>query len=626
MCRIAGIITRQPNEGSSAALKRMLAQLAHGGPDDEGIYSDGNLTFGHRRLSIIDLSSAGHQPMRSTEDHYIISYNGEIFNYQELKAELLSDGVSFATATDTEVIIRVYEKWGASGFARLRGMFAFSFFDRLKNKVLLVRDAVGIKPLYYFKNADTLIFASEVKAFRAYDERWKQSDNWPIFFLAFGSIPFPYTTLNDVYQLRGGSFLELDLNNFSVVQMSFKSLPVGTAMITDAKQAIGNVYGQMNEALKRHLLSDAPLGVFLSGGIDSSLLTIMADKEVNHELQAVSVNFKEATYDERAFQQIALSRTNHTHQNSYEVGESMFWEHLDDIWNAMDQPSIDGVNSYFVSYFARRAGLKAVLSGLGADELFGGYASFSRISIARFLRILPFKNMFAAVAGQIREQYKRISFLTVPGAIGDYLFLRGLFTPDQIASVLNIELTEVLRVLNTVSVNVPDNLSDKEYASFLESEIYMKNQLLKDTDFMSMWHALEVRVPFLDEDLIATVETIPSDIRYQNDRPKFLLTTAFKDQLPHEIIFRRKTGFTFPFSLWLKNSPQRSGQIFPKGEEAGKVKSQFMAGKTHWSKYWSLIVMQNFRDRVAQPMTTVQQKHVAAFALLCGIFVNLPVA
>jgi asparagine synthase (glutamine-hydrolysing) len=595
MCRIAGIITRSVERDGNRHLASMLAQLSHGGPDDEGIYADGNVFFGHRRLSIIDLSQAGHQPMLSASSQLIISFNGEIYNYRELKIELQKANVLFETATDTEVILKAYEAWGPNSFGRLRGMFSFSLYDKTGGKIFLVRDPVGIKPMYYFCNDQELIFASEVRAFLAYDRQWTQSNEWKALFLAFGSIPHPYTTLNGVFQLAGGTYLEFNLKNFSPAIVAYRAGAGNNESPSDGVDGTVATAGiQMRRALRRHLISDAPLGVFLSGGIDSSLLTLLADAEASQEVQAVSVNFDESSFNEKTYQDRVMRETKQTTQNSYTVTESLFWSHLEDIWNAMDQPSIDGINTYFVSLFAKKAGLKAVLSGLGADEYFGGYASFKRLLTTRLLAFIPMKATAAKLAGRIDQRLERLIFLNIPGPVGDYLFLRGLFTPGRIAKLLNMSEAEVWKILKGVNCPVPRKLRGKEYASFLESEIYMKNQLLKDTDYMSMWHGLEVRVPFLDQDLIEFAEQVRPSIRFSSERPKFLLTKAFESILPEEIVFRKKKGFTFPFAEWIKKSHVKFQSLLPAGGESEKTAREFQDDKIHWSKYWSLVVMKKF--------------------------------
>ncbi len=576
----------------------MLTILRHGGPDDEGVFIEAPVSFGHRRLSIIDLSSAGHQPMLSHNENIVLSYNGEIYNYRLLKQELELKGVVFKTHTDTEVIISAYEQWGISFFNRLEGIFAFSLYDKIRKKIYLVRDQLGVKPLYYFASNQELIFASEVRAFQALRGGWKENEDWKVLFLAFGSLPHPHTTLASVFQLAPGTFLEFDLLRFNFRTELYYKPGSKEYTINKVETALSCMKQAIAAASHKNMLSDAPLGIFLSGGIDSSLLTLLAD-QVEQSVKTVSVNFEDASFDELPYQQMILDRTQHLEHHSYFVTESVFWQNLEDVWQAMDQPSIDGVNAYFVSSCAKQAGLKVVLSGVGADEVFGGYESIKRITWLKKLRYLPFRNTIAHLLGLYKKEFKRLVFLSIPGGIGDYLLLRGIHTPDTIAGLLNISEKDVWNVLKNVTIDLPETTDAREYVSLLESKIYLTNQLLKDTDSMSMWHGLEVRAPFLDVSLLEKANQIIPAIRYNRQAPKYLLTASNKDILPDEIVYRKKAGFTFPFALWMKRNPDRFKALVKEGESTDEVVHDFENGQSHWSKYWSLVVLNQFKVIVA---------------------------
>lgn len=578
----------------AAGLKVMMNAVAHGGPDDEGSYVDGGVALGHRRLSIIELSKAGHQPMMNEQDDIVISYNGEIYNYQELRKELELEGLNFRTKTDTEVIIQAYQFWGTGAFDKLEGIFAFALYDKNKQQVFLVRDHLGVKPLYYFIDSEQLMFASEVRAFKAVKGDWKENEDWKILFLAFGSIPHPYTTLEGVVQLAPGSYLALDLKNFSSSINYYYKFNNLDYSIKSTDEALTMMQFTSRKALRKNLISDAPLGIFLSGGIDSSLLTLMADQYVK-KVNTISVNFDDASYDEYPFQKMVLDRARNVDHTAHRVTEKMFWEQIDDVWNAMDQPSVDGVNTYFVTRCAKRDGIKVVLSGLGADEVFGGYVSFGRIKWMRRFRLLPFKKTIAALLSRLRDAWGRVIYLTLPGAIGDYLFLRGIFTPNEISSHLGLSAKRVWEALEKVPSDIPSGLNDVEYASQLEARIYMSNQLLKDTDFMGMWHGVEVRVPFLDIEMVKKVHTIAPAVRYNDIWPKYLITASNSNVLPPKIVFRKKMGFTFPFALWMKRSSKKFRPLLPEGVMAASVYRDYENDKCHWSKCWSLAVLQQFR-------------------------------
>jgi asparagine synthase (glutamine-hydrolysing) len=594
MCRIAGRVSKQTPIDFKGDLQKMLRVMAHGGPDDEGIYIDGHVAIGHRRLSIIDLSKAGHQPMLTEDSEIVISFNGEIYNFLEIRKELETHGFVFRTLTDTEVILNAYRCWGTKSFYRLEGIFAFALYDKKQQLFYLVRDHIGVKPIYYSLDDNELLFSSEVRALKAIRNDWKENEDWKILFLAFGSIPHPFTTFSQVLQLAPGSYLRLDLVSFNRELVPYYRSDNSDYSIHSKREALTQIQFSLQKAIRKNLLSDAPLGVFLSGGIDSSLITLLADKFLP-SVKTLSINFDDAAYDEHSYQQILLEKTENVEHTSHRVTEHMFWEYLDDIWKAMDQPSIDAVNAYFVSRFAKTEGIRAVLSGVGADEIFGGYASFKRIKWMRMIRKLPSKIGISKILSKYKKSWGRLVYLRLNGVIGDYLFLRGIFTPHEISGILKIEEGKVWEVLQKVPFETPHKMNNIEYASFLEKKIYMTNQLLKDTDYMGMWHGVEVRVPFLDIELLKKVRSIPPAIRYATKWPKYLLTASHDSILPHKIIFRKKKGFTFPFSIWMHRSSKRFRALMPEGVETDLVAHDFAHGHCHWSKCWSLAVLEQFK-------------------------------
>lgn len=586
----------------------MLNAMAHGGPDAEGVYFDGPVVFGHRRLSIIDLSIAGNQPMISADSEVIISFNGEIYNFMNIRRSLEDLGVFFTTKSDTEVILQAYQAWGTKAFDLFEGIFAFAIYDKKKGKVFLVRDHIGIKPLYYYIKDGKLIFSSEVRGFKSMNPEWPEFEDWKILFLAFGSIPHPYTTLMDVHQLPAGSYLELTLNDFSNEVHTYYSESNTSVIPSNSSEDLKTMQFAIQDAIRRNMISDAPIGIFLSGGIDSSLLVLLADR-IRSGVNTISINFDEGYYDEHQYQQLALEETLNVDHTSHRITEQMFWDNLDDFWKAMDQPSIDGVNSYFSAKSARKDGLKVALSGLGADEIFGGYPSFKRITWLKRIRNLPFKRLIGKIMGWKNHAYRRIMFLNLPGIIGDYLFLRGIHTPDFIASILHVPEERVWKALQKVKIDFSPKSEDMDYVSRLESKIYMTNQLLKDTDCMGMWHGLEIRVPFLDIDLIKKVESIPPAQRYKQGWPKYLLTASNQHILPPKIIFRKKKGFTFPLETWMRVSKNRFRNLIKMENGVIKIVKSFENGQGHWSKYWSLIVLHKFGPE-ANPRGTPIKKPI----------------
>jgi asparagine synthase (glutamine-hydrolysing) len=595
MCRIAGIISNQLKpEDLRAKVGIMCDALKHGGPDDEGVFLDNkvNLAFGNRRLSIIDLSSNGHQPMTDNQQRAWITFNGEIYNYRSLKEQLLKTGAKFHSDTDTEVILIAYLKWGAAAFSKLRGMFAFALYDSIKAITYLVRDTTGIKPLYYHIDNEQLSFASEIKAFKSANITNVPDPAWSIRFLAFGHIPEPYTTLKNVFSLTKGHFLIWNHHNGAHCINPYCAEMPAHAFISSPEVAEEYIRNSLTAAVSRQLISDAPIGVFLSGGIDSSIITLLANQQKEQQLKTISIYFDEKTYDERAFQSLLIKKIT-GEKFSHLVKQQDFEEFFPTIIRDMDMPTTDGINTWFISKYAHEDGLKAVLSGMGADELFGGYPSFGRIKYLRYLRKIPgsmltWANYFGA------DRYRKVSFLAHNNAIADYLLLRGLFVPSDIARILDTDISQVCEVLFN-SHFVPElGAYDEKHAAWFETNLYMQNQLLRDTDVMSMSHGLEVRVPFLDEDLQETVSHISPRIRFNNRLPKKILINSFKQILPEAIWNRPKMGFTFPLQEWMSQYKEINDPGLYHGKAAQKAFKRFNNGQMHWSKFFALYQLQTY--------------------------------
>ncbi|MDQ0640893.1 asparagine synthase (glutamine-hydrolyzing) [Pedobacter sp. W3I1] len=592
MCRIAGIIDKNRSiDQIEQKVKGMCDIMAHGGPDGEGFYANAGdgIVMGHRRLALIDLSPKGHQPMIYQHGKVVISFNGEIYNYLLLKKELQDLGFQFKTESDTEVILLAYAAWGVESFDRFKGMFAFCLYDADHQQSFLVRDPSGIKPLYYRAVEKHLVFSSEVKAFAETDYSYTEQQDWKIYFLAFGHLPEPYTTLNEVQMLAKGHYLiwqhqsdTFEIKNY-VPEQVFKK-------ITNYEEAKTGIQQNLYRSVKRHLSADAKIGVFLSGGIDSSILSLLADEiqtkttSGSGMLNTISINFEETAFSEKVFQDIIVQRLQGNH-SEYTITPNLFAEHFPAALKAMDQPTSDGINSWFVNYFAKENGLKAVLSGIGADELFGGYPSFKRMGWIKQLKRLPPFILRKSLRFK-KAALKRGYYLSYQNTVGEYLFLRGIFTPDEIAKLLSCSIAKVDQVLQNTSINpIPNHLNDGERASWLECNLYMQNQLLKDTDTMSMQHGVEVRVPFLDQDLLVTLAAINSELKFKGERPKSLLIEAFSKMLPRAIWHRKKMGFTFPFQDWLKKDEHFLRSI-KTGDNtfASAMVDDFRQGNLHWSK------------------------------------------
>lgn len=569
----------------------MCDALKHGGPDDAGMFiaEDTNLVFGHRRLSIIDLSSNGHQPMADVNKRVWITFNGEIYNYLVLKQELTKAGATFCSTTDTEVILQAYLHWGTAAFNKLRGMFAFALYDIAKGITYLVRDTTGIKPLYYHVENGQLSFASEIRAIKVAAIATQENQNWRINFLAYGHVPEPDTTLKDVYSLPKGHMLCWD-NQQGTYTITKYTQTINVAGINTVSAAENAISEMLSMAVSRQLISDAPIGVFLSGGVDSSLLALLANNEKQQQLKTVSIFFDEKEYDESAYQQQVFEKIR-GEKFTHLVKQKDFETFLPNVLNAMDMPTTDGINTWFISKYASEDGLKAVLSGLGGDEFFGGYPSFNRIKYIKYLRSLP-TPFLKAIKYFTADKYRKLSFLTNPNLLADYLFLRGLFVPGDIAELLDCDEKQVYETLFSSHQILNPGLTDQEKAAWFEINIYMQNQLLRDTDVMSMSHGLEVRVPLLDEDFQQVVNSTAPGIRFDKQQPKKLLIDPFKHLLPRSVWDRPKMGFSFPLQKWMGQHPEIANEDLYKSKKAKQIVKNFKAGKLHWSKAFAVYQIQ----------------------------------
>lgn len=591
MCRIAGIANKSL---PLAAIEKMVTQMCnlqkHGGPDDAGVYScaESNLVLGHRRLALIDLSPSGHQPM-FYHQRYVISFNGEIYNFHSLKNELIKAGRQFHTQCDTEVILAAFAQWNTQSFAKLSGMFAFALYDIVEKDLYLVRDPSGIKPLYYSVTNSSIEFASEIRAFTAAENK-KENTNWPVFQLAYGHIPEPVTTLQDVKPLHKGCFHKFNLSTGADSLQSFTHYSYSDTL-HDPLVSLDAIKASLQKAVGRHLLSDAPIGVFLSGGIDSGIITTLASGYQHEHLKTLSLYFNEPQFSEKKYQDSIIENLQCRYYQHL-LTESEFQQFFPSILQAMDMPSCDGINTWFISKYAKKNGLKAVLSGVGGDELFGGYPSFGRISFAGGLQKLPAALLQVARYSGIKKM-KRLPFLSLKGTKGLYLLLRGQFSTRQIAQRLGATEKEIWTVLEGQPM-LPGltTLAPKNEASWMELNIYMQNQLLRDADVMGMAHGVEIRVPFLDDDVMKTALSIDPRIKYEGELSKQILINAFKNILPETVWNRKKMGFSFPFHEWLSNSAFVKDTM-GNGNAASKLNyRKFLQGKLHWSHLMSLIILQ----------------------------------
>jgi asparagine synthase (glutamine-hydrolysing) len=575
MCGINGIFAY--HSASSAPEETELLStretMRARGPDGAGAWwsIDRRCALGHRRLSIIDLSDRASQPMTSDDGRFVVVFNGEIYNYPQLRRELEANGVRFRTTSDTEALLHLFALQGAEMVHRLRGMFAFAIWDQVRRRLFLARDPYGIKPLYTTNDGWTFRFASQVKALLAGGHVSRDPEPAGIVgFHLFGSVPEPFTLYRDIRALPAGNTQWVDAGGPK------EPKPFCTLAEVLAKGAADPVpeaeFGErlrvgVVDSVRAHLLSDVEVGIFLSAGVDSgALLGLMRDAG-QVETRAITLAFEEfrGTSEDEA----PLAARVCKHYGARHVVRSLskqeFFNELPAILEAMDQPSIDGVNTWFVSKAAKEEGLKVVMSGLGGDELLGGYPSF--VDLPRWRRwfgplaVIPGLGLFARkVIGDIapdlsRSRPKALGLLEYSGTwAGAYLLRRGLFLPSELTQVIDAEMAREglrrLQPLRSLSASlVPDPISDVARVCVLESAHYMRNQLLRDADWVGMAHSLEIRVPLVDFTLLRSLASVIPALTPGTG--KAMLAKAPTVPLPDEIVTRAKTGFNVPTGSWL---------------------------------------------------------------------------
>jgi len=514
MCGIAGIFSFRgaPSSDEQAGVRRMMEVQRHRGPDQEGFHQEGPILLGHRRLSIIDLSPAGAQPMANESGRIHVVFNGEIYNYAELREELVRLGHRFVSQTDTEILVHGYEAWGMKELLqRLRGMFAFALRD-LSNStrpcLYMARDRMGIKPLYYTQDSERFLFASEVRALiqsGLISARYEQLAVRGFF--QYGSVPSPMTLYAGIYALPAGHYLTLQTNKMDVqcYWMLGEALHPQVMERLSQKEAAQKVRSLLEETVRLHLISDAPLGVFLSGGLDSSALVALASRQLARPLRTLSIDFEEPQFRETKYQRevAGLFKTDHCEMR---VRPADFISNLAPFFDAMDQPTVDGLNTYFVSQAARRAGLTVVLSGIGSDEIFLGYGHLRRMRELtrywRWLQQIPMSVRRLAVRSlsdigrrTTRFGIDRLEYSCESGPGRMYQTARGLFPPSQIRELMGLSESE-WRLSSNGSGAPPEADEGSADMQTNEFRIYLGNQLLRDADVFGMAHSLEIRVPF----------------------------------------------------------------------------------------------------------------------------------
>jgi asparagine synthase (glutamine-hydrolysing) len=570
--------------------------MAARGPDGLGAWAseDDRIGLGHRRLAIIDLSEGGAQPMSSADGNLVVTFNGEIYNFRELRRELEAKGSVFRSQSDTEVLLELYGREGTDMVRKLRGMFAFAIWDRPRRRLVLARDPYGIKPLYYADDGWTFRFASQVKALLAGGAIDSDADPaGAVGFFLFGSVPEPFSCYRAIRAVPAGSVLVVDSTGAgSAMALHSIAACYADAGIAAPRHCGDDVRDALLDSVRNHLVADVPVGAFLSAGIDSgALVGLMRDAGAS-DIKTATIGFAEfagKASDESvlAAEVAAHYRTSHA---TRVVTRAEFEQDFDRILAAMDQPTIDGINTWFVAKATREHGLKVAISGLGGDELFGGYPSFR--DVPRWVRAFSIPSrvphagkLLRAIAEPIVRALgaspKAAGLLELGGTTrGAYLLKRGLFMPWELDRVLPREVVDAgLRRLDPMGL-IKKAMTPKPPTAFgrvaaLESSLYMRNQLLRDTDWASMAHSLEVRVPLVDSVLLERLAPFAGD--FGGAGGKQALAHAPSKPLPAGVVNRAKTGFTTPIESWMR---------------AGRLQTTSPAGpaRAPWAREWSRLV------------------------------------
>ena len=621
MCGISGILG---NGGSDGDARRMQECLSHRGPDDHGVTTlrdAANVpvgTLAQCRLAIIDLSPGGHQPMFGGDGRFSLIFNGEIYNYRELRQALAREGARFETNSDTEVVLVGLIRHGPEFVKRLRGMYAFAFWDRDRAEALLGRDPFGMKPLWIAKQRGTLAFASEIRALLA--GGYVRASLSPVAvgeYLMWGAAPEPHAMLRGAEAIPPGSVVRVSVRNGiasdpeEVARCSpfepLASARVQGALIRDRKAGAALVLEALRDSVAHHLIADVPVALFLSGGIDSSVVAALASEVSDRALDSFTVVFDENEFDETTHARAAAQRFGTRHHEIPLSGDD-FLAALGDAFRAMDQPSMDGLNTYVVSRAVRETGIKVVLSGLGGDELFAGYPSFARAKRLRrwwpLLRALRAPGHAALRRAGIHGAKLAAMLKEQSPARAAYSGSRILFPADAVASLIGHSPPAPVTV-------APSGLSELQQVSWWEVTGYMRDVLLRDSDVFAMANGLELRVPFVDRGVVAAALAVDDSLKLRSQIAKPLLVDALGDRLPREVWDRPKRGFALPIANWMRgpihdevgsalSDADRLERIGIRPPAARAVWRGFLAGARGmtWSRPWALYTLIRWAEEV----------------------------
>jgi len=616
MCGIVGFISSSSSE--PALIQEMIKGIQHRGPDANGIFINDEKTcaLGHTRLSIIDLSEQANQPFYSRDGRYVIIYNGEVYNFKEVREELQSkQGVVFRTSSDTEVILEAFACWGPSMVNKLSGMFALAIYDKQQRSFTLFRDRVGKKPLFYFSGEGLFAFASEIKALLKHPviQRQAQLDKTMIAtFLHLGYIPEPHTGYVNIKKFPSGSWAEVDSNLKMQTHPYWKATEWLKPDGMSVDQAKKELSGRLNRAVEQRLISDVPLGTFLSGGTDSSLVTAIAARHVSSPIKTFSIGFTESKFDESQYARAVAShlKTQHT---EYKLSEREALSMLEPYLDHFDEPFADtsAIPTMLVSKLARQE-VTVALTGDGGDELFQGYGSYTwanRLDSLKWkLARAPLQGIFSTTRSNRLLRVSKLLEHVKEHQIRSHIFSQEqyFFSQHEIESKLLAQAKDFVPFEYSDPTAVSRNWSAGECQALFDFQYYLKDDLLVKVDRASMYYALECRCPLLDQSVVELALQLDLSLKVKHGKSKWILKELLREHLPDRLIDRPKWGFSIPLAQWLKGdlqylvdqylsteAIQETGIFNPNYIE--NLKAQFLRGRDYlYNRLWVLIVIQRW--------------------------------
>jgi asparagine synthase (glutamine-hydrolysing) len=623
MCGIVGLIDFK-NKSDKDTLKNMLDTIHHRGPDDSGIEciqkENEQITLGHRRLSILDLSTKGHQPYKF--ENLIMVYNGEVYNFQEIKKELELLNYTFSSHSDTEVIIKAYHAWGDKAIDKFNGMFAIAIYDRKKNVLKLIRDRAGVKPLYYYQKDELFMFASELKAFHKHQLFDKQISNDSLAkYLKYGSIPQPYTIFKYVKKLENGHILTFDLDTKNIIQQRYWNIYdfyQKEKLDISETEAMERLDELINSSVKYRMISDVPIGSFLSGGYDSSLVTAIMQKNSNTKVKTFTIGFDNPKYNEANHAKEVANYLGTDHIE-YTCTSKDALEILPQLVDILDEPMADTsiIPTLIVSKITKEK-VTVSLSADGGDELFAGYDAYKKVvGLSNKLKHVPFKSSFGSLlnslntnsSNKLSRKISRVSSILMAKSIVElYDSFSNTFLDVHIDKLLikkPFKEFKKLDIYNTPSLtqNDLDALLAKDFQS---THI---DQLLVKVDRATMHHSLEGREPLLDYRLIEFATQLPQNLKLRDDTGKYLLKKLTHQYIPKEIMDRPKMGFSVPIQDWFKNDFKKlvedylnEARINRQGIfdfiEIKKITSNYFMDKNiNFKQLWNLLLFQMWYEK-----------------------------